>query len=97
MKKSKSSAEKSTLKSRSKGTSTHVTPIPKTSVPNDTDEVADLIDKLGRHNMNGPGYASLNYQIVSEAPNTAGFLAKPKIHTGDATPSQCINIQFTDY
>ena len=53
--KSKSSAEKSTLNSRSKGTRTPVTPIPKPSVPNDTDEVADLIDKLGRLNLNGPG------------------------------------------
>ena len=81
--KSKSSAEKSTPKSRSKGTSTPATPIPKIS---DTDEVADIIDKLVRLNLNGPGYASLYFQIVSQAPNTATFLAKPRTHTGDATP-----------
>ena len=75
-KKSKSS-EKSTPKSRSKGTSTPAAPIPKTS---DTDEVADLNDKLGHLNLDGPGYASLYFQIVSQAPNTASFLAEPRTH-----------------
>ena len=85
-KKSKSLAEKSTLKSRSKGTRTPVTPIPKPSVPNDTDEVADLINRLGCFNLNGQGYPSLSFQIVSQAPNTASFLAKPRTYTGEATP-----------
>ena len=74
--KSKSS-EKSTPKSRSKGTSTPVTPMPKIL---DTDEVADLNDKQGHLNLNGPGYTSLNYHIVSQAPHTASFLAEPRTH-----------------
>ncbi|KAF8525729.1 hypothetical protein JB92DRAFT_2826713 [Gautieria morchelliformis] len=66
--KSKSLVDKYSGKSKSKSSSTLATPTSKPSVPDDTDEVADLINKLGRLSLNDPSYASLYFLIVSKAP-----------------------------
>jgi len=52
----------------------------------DTDEVADLIDKLQRLNLSDPGYAALYFRIISKAPNTSGFLTKPRQRAGESSP-----------
>ena len=61
---------------------------PQSSTPSqkDTDEVADLIDKLGRLKLNDPAYPALYFRIISKAPQTAAFLSKPTQRTPEFTP-----------
>ena len=68
------------------GVSSPTTPPSSSSTHVNPDEVADLIDKLGRLNLNDPSYAALYFRIISKAPNTASFLTKPRPRTFEAGP-----------
>jgi hypothetical protein len=50
---------------------------PSPSSQKNANEVADLIDKLQRMNLNDPSYTSLYFQIVSKAPHAASLLMLP--------------------
>src|SRR6266481_4714658 len=52
--------------------------IPPSALPrNKTDEVGDLIDRLGRLNINDSAYLPLYFQITSHAPHMIPFLVAP--------------------
>jgi hypothetical protein len=55
-------------------TTTSGTATPNTS---STDDVAELIDKLGRLSLEDPAYAALYFLITTKAPSTTEWLAKP--------------------
>ena len=49
----------------------------------DTDEVADLISKLGCLSLNDPSYIALYFCIVTKAPNMGSILSKPALRSGN--------------
>jgi hypothetical protein len=57
---------------------------PSPSSQQNADEVADLIDKLQRMNLNDPSYASLYFRIVSKAPHAASLLTLPPKRPSDS-------------
>ena len=71
---------------QTEGVSSPTTPPSSSSTHVNPDEIADLIDKLGRLNLNDPSYAALYFRIISKAPNTASFLTKPRPRTFEAGP-----------
>ena len=78
IRKAKEKAQK--LKSKTKIWDTPIThPPSRTSKSNkEIDEVADLIDQLGKLNIHNPTYASLYFLITQKEPRTSEFLQKPR-------------------
>jgi hypothetical protein len=85
---SKAKAKARKLKSKAKNRDESIThPLSTTSkASKEIDEVAELIEKLGRLNINDPSYPSLYFRIISKAPDTTSFLAKPRQRSYDGTP-----------
>ena len=71
------------LKSKTKIWDTTITHPPSTTSKSnkEIDEVADLIDQLGKLNIHDPTYASLYFQITTKEPRTSKFLQKPRQQT----------------
>ena len=81
IKKAKEKAQK--LKSKTKIRDTPITHPPSTTSKSnkEIDEVADLIDQLGKLNIHDPTYASLYFRITQKEPRTSEFLQKPRQRT----------------
>jgi len=79
--------EKKKLKKKEKKTTCSKTkaptPMSTKDTPKDTDEIADLIDKLASLDIKDPSYPAMYFCIIVHAPNMVPFLAKPSTHSSE--------------